>query len=144
MSQLHRNLPGPSRTSSSLFSALFTERAFPHTLPISPFHPSLTFAVSLPKKLPLFYSASFAILQNGGIRAIPDLRHHLRDHQPVRLAVAPPSILFAEICFLGIRTSSRWAWEPSGLSGMFDFTYRVARPPPANRNMSPIARRATN
>lgn len=43
------NLPGPSRTSSSLFSAVFTEKALPHT--IFPF-PN-TFAVS--RKLPLFY-----------------------------------------------------------------------------------------
>lgn len=47
-----------------------------------------------------FSRALFAILQNGGIRAVPDLRYHLRDYQPVRaLPVAPPSVLLLRFAF---------------------------------------------
>lgn len=107
MSQQAEKL-GPSRTSSSLFSAALN-RPFPHitSLPAhqtrAPFHLWLSLSLFFflicvfvlynhlcvlapppPFILPLWFFDPRH--QNGGIRTISDLRHYVRDHQPVRLA----------------------------------------------------------
>lgn len=107
------------------------KKALPHTRhhPFPPVFASgaSTFSSSLKKKS--FFSLqrpSLLHLHHGGIRAIPDLRYHIRDHKPVRIACdCPAAEPFAKIWILGIRTCNPWAWAPSALSGML--LLRIAR-----------------
>ena len=104
-----------AQTSSSLFSALFTERTLPHMSSPSPILACSAFCAAPPGPLgflrfsvrhfsvsltsllrPSFLKTFFLLLpkiclsltspafHHGGIRTVPDLRHNLRDHKPVR------------------------------------------------------------
>lgn len=135
LSHACRNLRGRSRTSSSLFSALFTEKGpFPTSVAASthPYPPSALLLLLLRSLLHqiqkrkrnsfLLPAALFASSPSTTWRNSCDLRSSAPRSRSLAgshcLRLPRGAELFAEIWILGIRTCSRWAWVPSGLSGM--------------------------